>query len=237
MARVKDSIRLGIVTGLQKEAACVQARARALPKGARPMVFSAAGQADVARNAARHMIAQGAAGLISFGIAGGLDPSLGPGVVVIADRVVLPDGTSLACHDPWVDRLLKADGGFDSGAILGSDHAVMTAREKAALFRNHGALAVDMESHAVARVAADAGVPFIAVRAVGDPAHRPVPRAALAGLTSDGRTRALPVMLRLLRRPRDLPGLLRLARDTKAAIAALKRTARLNLPDLLDFDA
>jgi len=232
MTTLTDKIQLGIITGLQKEAACLRASARrARPH--RPMIFAAAGQSERAAEAAERMLDDGASGLVSFGIAGGLDPSLGPGVVVIATQIIGPGANPIDCHDGWITRLLEAGVGFDSGPVLGSDDPIMTTKRKASLYREHGCLAVDMESHAVAAVAQRAGVPFIAVRAVGDPADRSIPRAALAGLAPNGRTRALPVLAALLRRPKDLPTLLRLARDTNAALAALRKVAGLGLVDLL----
>ena len=183
MAALIEKVRLGVITGLTREVACLKAGGWLRRSVGRPMTFAAAGQPAVAAEAARRMVAEGASGLVSFGIAGGLDPSLGSGVVVVADRVVLPGGGSVACHDPWVTRLLQAEGTLDSGAVLGSDDAIMTAARKAALYREHEALAVDMESHAVATVAKETGVPFVAIRAIGDPATRSIPRAALAGLS------------------------------------------------------
>ena len=232
MTALTDTVQLGIITGLQKEAACLRAgarRARAL----RPVVFAAAGQADRASEAAERMLDEGATGLVSFGIAGGLDPSLGPGVIIIANQVIGPSGKPIDCYERWIARLLEAGVGFDSGPVLGSNSAVMSAQRKAELYREHGCLAVDMESHAVAAVAQRADVPFIAVRAIGDPAQRSIPWSALAGLSPDGRTRALPVLAALLRRPGDLPTLMRLARDTKAALTSLRNVAGLGLVELL----
>jgi adenosylhomocysteine nucleosidase len=238
MPALTEAIQLGIITGLQKEAACLRAGARR-GRGSRgratrePMIFAAAGQPKIAAQAAQRMLDEGASGLLSFGIAGGLDPSLGPGVVVVATQVVRPDGKTIDCHEPWIARLLVAGAGFDSGPILGSDDAVMTTARKAALYREFNCLAVDMESHAVATVAQKAGVPFIAVRAVGDPAGRAIPPAALAGLAPDGRTRALPVLAALMQRPKDAAALIRLARDTNAALASLRRVAGMGLVGML----
>lgn len=209
---------LGVVTGLAKEAACLRRSGAA----EMPMVHAAAGRPEEAAAAARSMAAHGASGLVSFGVAGGLDPSLGAGVIVIASSVIGPDGAAIQAHEPWVKALLRVDGAFDSGAVFGSDRPVMTALDKRRLFRRHGALAVDMESHPVAAAATDAGIPFVAIRAIGDPAGRSVPRAALAGLMPDGRTRALPVLAGLLRRPRDFAGIWRLARETDRALDALR---------------
>jgi len=233
MSALTEAIQLGIITGLQKEAACLRAGTRRGRAARELMIFAAAGQPKIAAQVAKRMIDEGASGLLSFGIAGGLDPSLGPGVVVVATQVVRPDGKAIDCHEPWISRLLVAGAGFDSGPILGSDDAVMTTARKAALYREYNCLAVDMESHAVATVAQKAGVPFIALRAVGDPASRAIPPAALAGLSPDGRTRALPVLAALMQRPKDAAALIRLARDTNAALTSLRRVAGMGLVGML----
>ena len=49
-----------------------------------------------------------------------------------------------------------------------------------------GAAAADMESHVVARLAAELGLPFAVLRVIADPAEREVPPAALAGMRADG---------------------------------------------------
>ncbi|MCY4310390.1 MAG: hypothetical protein OXC54_03610 [Rhodospirillaceae bacterium] len=222
---------LGVITGLVKEANCVR---RASGNDTLLMIHAVAGQANVARDTARAMIDRGASGLLSFGIAGGLDPSLGAGVVVIADAIHEPGGKSWPANERWVEALTQFDGAFDSGVILGSDTPVMTARDKRKLFQHTGALAVDMESHAVAAVAHEAEVPFAAIRAIGDPAERSIPRAALPGLSPSGRTRALPVIAGLLRRPGDFVGVWRLANETNTALSALRAVADAGAIDALD---
>ena len=82
-----------------------------------------------------------------------------------------------------------------------------------------------MESHAVAAAAARAGVPFIAVRAIADPAERAIPTSALAGLAPDGSTRPIAVVARLALRPWQIAGVIRLAADSAAALAALRGVA------------
>jgi len=221
----------GVITGIIKEANCVR---RAQGDDTLLMVHAVAGQADVARDAARAMINNGASGLLSFGIAGGLDPSLGAGVVVIASAIHGPGGKSWPADERWVQGLTQFDGTFDSGAIAGSNTPVMTACDKRKLFQRTGALAVDMESHAVAAVAHEAKVPFAAIRAIGDPAGRSIPRTALFGLSPSGRTRALPVIAGLLRWPRDFVGVWRLASETNTALLALRAAVDAGVMDALD---
>jgi hypothetical protein len=89
------------------------------------------------------------------------------------------------------------------------------------LFHETGAVAVDMESHTAARVAVRHGLPFVALRAIADPASRHVPASAIAGLRPDGRTDVTAVLGSLLRHPGDLPALIHVARDTAMARSAL----------------
>lgn len=204
-------MRLGVVSGLVAEAAC-------LPDG---MAIRCAGPGPRAAQAAAALLAGGAAALVSFGVAGGLSRKLQPGDLVLAETVVLPDGSVLPA-DPRL-RARLAHLSCHGGAVVGSDVPVLTPAAKRALRHATGGMAVDMESHVVARAAAAAGVPFLAVRAILDAADEAVPQLALAGMGEDGRSHALPVMAGLLRQPWQLPALLRLSRRMNAALAGLRR--------------
>ena len=96
---------------------------------------------------------------------------------------------------------------------------------KAALGDSSGAAVVDMESHAVARVGAAAGLPVAAVRIVADPAERPLPASLLSALSSGGRPSAERILMEAVKRPHDLPALARLARDYRRALRSLRRVA------------
>jgi hopanoid-associated phosphorylase len=221
---------LGIVTGLAREIACLHPIDRAGTH-----VFAAGGSFPRAYGAAKAWVEAGAvAGLVSFGIAGALDPALRPGEIVVAREVVDAEGGSWLAPAEWQSRIAAALPGARRGAIFGAGRPVASPADKAALFDAFGALAVDMESHGVARAAAEAELPFVAVRVVADPAERALPRAALAGMDERGGTRIAPVLRALAARPAEVPALLRVARDAGAAFAALKAAmARAPLAALL----
>ncbi|REE93868.1 hopanoid-associated phosphorylase [Cupriavidus plantarum] len=165
-------------------------------------------------------------GVISIGVAGGLAPGLSPGAVIVASSVQDGD-VVLPCDAAWHDALRASLPDALSGPIAGMDAAVTTVAAKAALHRAHGALAVDMESHIAARAARDRGLPFAALRIVIDPAERPVPPLAVAGMAADGSTDIGAVVRGLLKAPWELGGLIRLGRDAAAAKAALARARRM----------
>jgi hopanoid-associated phosphorylase len=164
--------------------------------------------------------------VVSFGIAGGLDPGLAPGTVVIATGVTAAEGrwpSHPAVVRLWARRLEEIGGRVTLADVAGSDSPILTAEAKRALRRATGAAAVDMESHVAATFAAARGMPFAAIRVVCDPANRALPPLAAEALRPDGGL-DLPAILRsLARRPAQVAALPRLARDAAAAFNALRR--------------
>jgi hopanoid-associated phosphorylase len=167
----------------------------------------------------------GVSGLISIGVAGGLSPELRPGDVVVASSVIAEGRTSYTCAD-WSRSILNAVPDAHHWPVFASDATVTTVWEKKALWKATGAAAVDMESGLTAEIAAEYGLPFAVLRVVLDPAHRGIPPSAVAGARSDGETDPWAVVKSLAKRPGDLPGLLRLAGDTRKASRALLRSRR-----------
>jgi adenosylhomocysteine nucleosidase len=174
------------------------------------------GTAAGARDAAGRLLARGAAALVSFGLAGGLDPALRPGAILIPAAVRADD--RLWPTDPALARRL---GTPDPRMILGDGAIVATAAEKARLHAATGAVAVDLESGAVARAAAAAGRPFAVLRVVCDPASRDLPPLAREALGAGGRVAVSRVLRSLLSQPGQLGSLLALARDAAAARRAM----------------
>lgn len=218
--------RLGVVTGLATEAGIV---ARAEPLSEAPAI-SGADSARAAESAGR-LIAQGAEALLSFGIAGALSPALRPGALILPSAVVLPDGGRIETDPRWRQKLaacLEGQGLTAAGGpLLGSAEAVTTPKAKAALFARHGALAVDMESHAVAAAAQAAGRPFLVLRSVADPAERALPGWAMAATGADGRVKPGVAIAALSRRPWQVPASIRLGVETRSALKALGRAVGL----------
>jgi hopanoid-associated phosphorylase len=181
-------------------------------------------------------MAAGCGGLVSFGVAGGLAPHLKPGSCVIGSAV-LDDGARRPTDARWAQRLMRTLPGTVHGPILGVREPIAHAGDKAALHRETGALTVDMESHVVARAAAQHGVPCAAIRVVVDPVGRTIPRSALAGTRPDGTIDPLAVMRSLLRHPRDFLNLFRMSLDARAARATLVQGSALLGPGLGLLDA
>ena len=171
--------------------------------------------------------AQRAQCLISFGVAGGLAPHLRAGDVILSAEVI-SDGQSWRPDERFqckVAGLARRIGAVE-GMVLGSRDILATASAKARAWRDTGALAVDLESAIVARAAQAAGIPFLVLRTIADPAGRELPQAALIPLAADGTPAFARVLAEVLRRPRQLGALFGLARELRHALTALNGPAR-----------
>ncbi len=269
---------LGVITGLKSEAKLLQ--------GLKLACVSTGGQPREARRKIDRLIAEGATGLVSFGIAGALSPDLRNGDLVIADLVANDIGEVWQTHRPWVDALLSSieplrdgrrqddvphhaasrrseghartapswssegdppegvsapprapsvtsavrpgpaqvgGGSVKVGAILGLDRMLSSPQEKAGARARSGALAIDMESHHVARAAAERGLPFVAVRAISDQADEALPAIMASFVDGDGQTKMSAVLAALILRRVKLGELLQAGRASKRAHQALLR--------------
>ena len=120
-------------------------------------------------DAARHLIAQGATSLISFGVAGGLDPTLESGDLILPRQLITPNEGTIEVSPDLQELIASAFPGAHSETLYASDDIIDTPAEKQRLFQKTGAIAADMESGTVAEAALQAGIPFAIIRAIGDP--------------------------------------------------------------------
>jgi adenosylhomocysteine nucleosidase len=170
-------------------------------------------------------------GLVSFGVAGGLAPHLEPGDCVVGSDI-LSDSDRHETDEDWSQILLRTIPGAIHGTIMGVSTPVADPTAKRTLYARTGAIAVDMESHVVASVAKARGLPVAAIRVITDPAVRTLPEAALAAMRPNGTTDIAAMIRFLMRRPHQLPALLRTALDARAARASLLRGRQLLGPGL-----
>jgi adenosylhomocysteine nucleosidase len=181
-----------------------------------------------AAGAAGALVDAGATALVSWGLAGGLDPQLRAGTICLPSTVVSRDGATFTTDHHWLEILTAAIGQrltVVSGKLLTSAVAIEDAAAKAAAFAETGAVAVDMESAGVAQIAAANRLPFVAVRAIVDTAGDALPRAVMAAGAQD-RLRLARLILAIVRSPRQIAPVMRLAKRYRAATRALSAVAR-----------
>lgn len=167
--------------------------------------------------------------ILSFGLAGGLAPGLRAGDVVIASQILSGEERYRA-DAKWHQAMIAAFNGTLSihrGAFAGHDAVLTNSADKAALHAATSALAVDMESHIAAEYAQRHGLPFAAIRAISDPAHRSLPELASDALRPDGSVDLMKVISGVLRQPAQIPALIAAGSDSNKAFASLRRSRSL----------
>jgi len=176
------------------------------------------GTARGAEAAAGQLIEAGVRALVSFGLAGGSDPALRPGTIIVPTRVIR-NGESYYTDPGLMHRL----GGPTPHALFATDQVVAKPAIKRRLYETTGAAALDLESGAVAHAASVRRLPFAVLRGICDPAERCLPAAALGALDARGGIAVWRVLASLAADPRQLPLLFHLAADAAAARRSLRR--------------
>ncbi|HWR21029.1 MAG TPA: hypothetical protein VN444_04115 [Verrucomicrobiae bacterium] len=196
---------------------------------------------DRAEAAARHLFeAEPVVAALSLGVAGGLSPQVQTGDLIVGDRVILRRGSGRAlfgeedarpenfpCDSSLQEAALtvirRLGSQYYLGSILTVDRIVLTPKEKRLLAAESGAMALDMESAAIASAASAYSIPFLTIRGVLDPVHEDLAIDFDRFLDAEGEP-SLPRLMRyLITHPFTLPRLVGLGRRTTAVCARLGR--------------
>ena len=163
-------------------------------------------------------------GVISFGIAGGLDPTLECGDVVVATEVIAGGTRWLAAAllNEELTSIASKRRRVIRGGLAGVERVVAGRSCKAALRSETGPAAVDMESHIAAAYAVEAALPFAALRVISDSAHRALPALALSAIKPNGDIDLRRVLRGVARNPLTLSSLVSTGIDFNCALRSLR---------------
>ncbi|MDD2581200.1 MAG: phosphorylase [Desulfuromonadaceae bacterium] len=174
--------------------------------------------------------------LISVGFCGGIAPELNVGDVVVAQRIVIAAGSGIEEVPVLFSAAGQAFVAHQAGArVFGGTFAgtpVITSKERLAAMLPAGSPfpVVEMESAAIATIAVGSGIPLLALRAVSDPAGEELGFSLDEFCDARMRIRPHRVLLTILRKPRIIPQLIRLARNSRVAAHSLTAAMEQLLP-------
>lgn len=176
---------------------------------------------------ARRLVASGVDGLISWGTAAALAPGLFPGDLVLAQTVHSADGESFQSDATWREQLRARLAGrvaISDGALAESRELLVDTQSKQRMHEATRAVACDMESAAIAAVAAEHGLPVLVVRVIVDDATMVLPPAARVAVSETGALQPLSLARSLLGRPASMHMQLRSLKHLGVAFRAARMT-------------
>ncbi len=166
--------------------------------------------------------------IISIGYAGALDPSLEVGDLVVADKIIEMD-SSRSDEDmksySLNKEILNTTGEIHRKILLTVDRVAATPQEKKKLRQKYSAVAVDMETSALAEEAKARNLSFISVRAITDTADQELIDCSYL-VEEDGEVSKLKAGWHVLTHPGDLKGMIELGQHAKIATANLTEFLR-----------
>ena len=245
-------IRAGFVCGIKSEERCL------VDAGITNKILLSGARSERAEWQSQKLVKSGANLLISVGIAGGIDPDLVPGSIIIADRIIYASNSndsiktnesnskddSLGHKNSVLNsyKQLETDAVLNDivakvlpfrsrrGPMIGVGIPITKPGHKKEIFRQTSALACDMESHAVGKVAQSAGIPFVVIRVISDPSNRHIPVAAISCIKPTGRVSMARFFVAIASRPWDVQHLYHLGLDSRVAHRQLRCVARAIAP-------
>lgn len=145
--------------------------------------------------------------IISAGFSGALQAGLQVGDIVVANSLVDEHG-----HELSIDMNMASDAaaGLHVGRLLMADQIVRTVAGKRALGERHQALAVDLESLAVAQACRDSKVRCLAVRSISDDLSADLPAEILSMVGDSGSVRLGAALGAIWKRPGSVKDMWRL---------------------------
>lgn len=160
--------------------------------------------------------------ILSAGFGGGVVPGAGVGDVVMADRVLQWHGESyeeVAVGFYGLNRV-AAELGLARGTFV-TGEGILNKKELARRLAGISLPVLEMESAAIARVAAVYGIPFLGIRSISDPWNEELSFSVNDFCDGAMRIRLSRVLATIARRPSIVPQLIRLARNSRIAAAGL----------------
>jgi len=222
---------LGIIAALPAEAKCLAGATDNNGSPSSPLqlsdnvflIISGIG-AEQAAIASTTLIEYGADALLSWGCAGALCSSLHAGDLLLPQMIKPHASESLHTNQAWHTHLyniLSDTCNPVTGALADSAHIITEPTQKQDLYQSSGAVAVDMESVAIAMLAQDAHIPFMAIRAIADDAESHLPAYISRSIDAYGNIKLARMTGLLLTHPASWLRLIRLGQQFSAAKSTL----------------
>ena len=224
--------KLGIITALPAEANCLSDENFPTKKvttiNGTLIIVSGIGSENAA-SAAQQLINHGVTALVSWGTAGGLSEDLQSGDLFLPKSVQLENQqfqTDYNWRQGLIDQISPVLKAHD-GLLLQSNEVISSSDQKSELHKETSAIAVDMESGSIARIADQNNLPFLIIRSIVDPSDETIPLSAINSIDEFGQTKPAALTASLIKNPGDISKLIKLGKHFQQARKSLKQVSTL----------
>lgn len=225
---------IGILTSLPIEAGCLTSKrlrvGQTIALNEKVLLHISGIGASRAKIGAYNLVTQGVTSLISWGTAGGLAKDLQAGQLIIPKKIVDQNNHSFITDTELRNHfheILHHRITICNETLLQSNEVITSVGEKQALFSELQAVAVDMESAAVAAVAQQSSIPFIAMRSIVDSAMMSLPDWLPKTFNADNEVQPLKFTWQLCTHPHSVFSLIHIAQCFSRAKHTLTTAAKL----------
>lgn len=190
-----------------------------------------------AEKATQLLIKNGAKRIISWGCAAALNSGLKPGDLVVAKTLQTKEQTVISIASPWFNYVVDALSALEpqTGLLAESHFIVAKSSEKKSIHDQSGAIALDMESVAIAKTALNHNYPTLVIRCIADPVTMNLPNSVSYAFNEQGDVVLSKLLWFLLKHPFELTGLIKLGLHFKAAKNKLKSVSK-HLDIIVSFE-
>jgi len=191
------------------------------------LACSGAGPINAAK-ASKILIDKGANRLVSWGCAAALDPTLMPGDLVLPQKLQSESEESIYLDSAWLNNTTEQLSELKpkTGTLIESSVLIAESLDKKIIHQKSNAIALDMESIAIAQTARQYNLPSMVIRCIADPVEMSLPKAVSYALNEQGDVVLPKLLWFLLTHPSELPGLIKLGLHFNAAKNKLKLVAK-----------
>lgn len=225
---------VGIISALSSEGRCLTGNAIPVNEPVQISEHAIAIVCGIGENnsriATQTLLEHNVSALVSWGTAGALTENIKSGDLFLADTIVTNDGNKYSFDAEWnkriIDNLNKTSLKIHHGMIAHAQQVLLKTEDKNRLHNKTNALAVDMESLAIAQIASNEKLPCVSVRAIIDEASQCIPEVIIKNTDIFGRPAMFPLFSSLVLNPGLIAELIRLGTGMKAAATTLNAVAR-----------
>ena len=218
---------IGIIAPLAQEAAALRPKHSKLKQIiplSEGVLLVISGIGDKNASDAANMLTPRVNHLISWGTAAGLVAGIDAGTILLPNQLATESGAKILTNPILLANIiteLPTTLPYDKGLLAESNQVLADIDAKHNFHLQTGAIACDMESVTIGKIAQKHNISFNAIRFVTDDVDSIIPKAVLASMDKDGQLVILKFLLNIVKSPKEIQQVWQLSRSFSKAKAAM----------------